>query len=85
MRVGGCLDASEELRHFVELTGIPVTNTLMGLGSFPALDDLSLRMLGMHRTVYANYAVDKSDLLLAFGVRFDDHLTGKLEAFASRA
>ncbi|GKE76388.1 acetolactate synthase [Tanacetum coccineum] len=82
---GGCLDASEELSCFVELTGIPVTNTLMGLGSFPASDDLSLGMLGMHGTVYANYAVDKSDLLLAFGVRFDDHVTGKLEAFASRA
>ncbi|GJW32089.1 acetolactate synthase [Tanacetum coccineum] len=82
---GGCLDASEELRRFVELTGIPVTNTLMGLGTFPASDDLSLRMLGMHGTVYANYAVDKSDLLLAFGVRFDDRVTGKLEAFASRA
>nr|GEW27396.1 acetohydroxyacid synthase 1 [Tanacetum cinerariifolium] len=75
----------EELRRFVELTGIPVTNTLMGLGTFPASDDLSLRMLGMHGTVYANYAVDKSDLLLAFGVRFDDRVTGKLEAFASRA
>ncbi|PWA40181.1 acetolactate synthase 1 [Artemisia annua] len=82
---GGCMDASEELRRFVELTGIPVTNTLMGLGTFPASDDLSLRMLGMHGTVYANYAVDKSDLLLAFGVRFDDRVTGKLEAFASRA
>nr|QCQ77637.1 acetolactate synthase [Glebionis coronaria] len=82
---GGCLDSSEELRRFVELTGIPVTNTLMGLGTFPASDDLSLRMLGMHGTVYANYAVDKSDLLLAFGVRFDDRVTGKLEAFASRA
>nr|QCQ77641.1 acetolactate synthase [Glebionis coronaria] len=82
---GGCLDSSEELRRFVELTGIPVTNTLMGLGTFPASDDLSLRMLGMHGTVYANYAVDKSDLLLAFGVRFDNRVTGKLEAFASRA
>lgn len=82
---GGCLDSSDELRRFVELTGIPVTNTLMGLGTFPASDDLSLRMLGMHGTVYANYAVDKSDLLLAFGVRFDDRVTGKLEAFASRA
>ncbi|KAF8036971.1 hypothetical protein BT93_B0023 [Corymbia citriodora subsp. variegata] len=82
---GGCLNSSEELIRFVQLTGIPVASTLMGLGSFPCTDDLSLHMLGMHGTVCANYAVDKSDLLLAFGVRFDDRVTGKLEAFASRA
>ncbi|TYI91761.1 hypothetical protein E1A91_D02G016700v1 [Gossypium mustelinum] len=82
---GGCLNSGEELKRFAELTGIPVTCTLMGLGSFPTSDPLSLQMLGMYGTVYANYAVDKSDLLLSFGVRFDDHVTGKLEAFASRA
>ncbi|KAK4352614.1 hypothetical protein RND71_028132 [Anisodus tanguticus] len=82
---GGCSFSSEELRRFVELTGVPVTSTLMGLGAFPTGDELSLSMLGMHGTVYANYAVDSSDLLLAFGVRFDDRVTGKLEAFASRA
>ncbi|GAB2251553.1 hypothetical protein Droror1_Dr00004400 [Drosera rotundifolia] len=82
---GGCLNSSEELRKFVDLTRIPVASTLMGLGSYPCSDDLSLHMLGMHGTVYANYAVDKADLLLAFGVRFDDRVTGKLEAFASRA
>nr|AAB60297.1 acetolactate synthase precursor [Xanthium sp.] len=82
---GGCLNSGDELRRFVELTGIPVASTLMGLGAYPASSDLSLHMLGMHGTVYANYAVDKSDLLLAFGVRFDDRVTGKLEAFASRA
>ncbi|KAK9734415.1 hypothetical protein RND81_04G138100 [Saponaria officinalis] len=82
---GGSLNSSEELRRFVELTGIPVASTLMGLGSYPCSDELSLHMLGMHGTVYANYAVDKADLLLAFGVRFDDRVTGKLEAFASRA
>ncbi|KAK4569060.1 hypothetical protein RGQ29_004454 [Quercus rubra] len=82
---GGCLNSSPELTRFVELTGIPVASTLMGLGAFPLSDDLSLQMLGMHGTVYANYAVDKSDLLLAFGVRFDDRVTGKIEAFASRA
>ncbi|XP_022135133.1 acetolactate synthase 3, chloroplastic-like [Momordica charantia] len=82
---GGCLNSSEELRRFVGLTGIPVASTLMGLGAYPCNDELSLQMLGMHGTVYANYAVDKSDLLLAFGVRFDDRVTGKLEAFASRA
>ncbi|KAI9079511.1 hypothetical protein K1719_038593 [Acacia pycnantha] len=82
---GGCMNSSEELRRFVELTGIPVASTLMGLGAYPISDEYSLRMLGMHGTVYANYAVDQSDLLLAFGVRFDDRVTGKLEAFASRA
>ncbi|KAL1301354.1 hypothetical protein AAHE18_18G246800 [Arachis hypogaea] len=82
---GGCLNCSEELRRFVEITGIPVASTLMGLGVYPVGGDDSLQMLGMHGTVYANYAVDKSDLLLAFGVRFDDRVTGKLEAFASRA
>ncbi|GLT30832.1 hypothetical protein SLA2020_056160 [Shorea laevis] len=82
---GGCLNSSEELRRFVELTGIPVASTLMGLGAFPTADELSLQMLGMHGTVYANYAVDRSDLLLAFGVRFDDRVTGKIEAFANRA
>ncbi|KAL2347046.1 hypothetical protein Fmac_001046 [Flemingia macrophylla] len=82
---GGCLNSSPELRRFVELTGIPVATTLMGLGAFPLSHQLSLQMLGMHGTVYANYAVDNSDLLLAFGVRFDDRVTGKLETFASRA
>ncbi|KAL6552427.1 Agglutinin-like protein 1 precursor [Orobanche hederae] len=83
---GGCLNSGVELRRFVELTGIPVASTLMGLGSYPCSDEnFALQMLGMHGTVYANYAVDKSDLLLAFGVRFDDRVTGKLEAFASRA
>nr|CAD24801.2 acetolactate synthase [Alopecurus myosuroides] len=82
---GGCSASGEELRRFVELTGIPVTTTLMGLGNFPSDDPLSLRMLGMHGTVYANYAVDRADLLLAFGVRFDDRVTGKIEAFASRS
>ncbi|KAH6799197.1 chlorsulfuron/imidazolinone resistant 1 [Perilla frutescens var. frutescens] len=83
---GGCLNSSDELRRFVELTGIPVASTLMGLGAYPGSDEeCALQMLGMHGTVYANYSVDKSDLLLAFGVRFDDRVTGKLEAFASRA
>ncbi|EAY93888.1 probable acetolactate synthase 2, chloroplastic [Oryza sativa Japonica Group] len=82
---GGCSASGDELRRFVELTGIPVTTTLMGIGNFPSDDPLSLRMLGMHGTVYANYAVDNADLLLALGVRFDDRVTGKVEAFASRA
>ncbi|XP_065854633.1 acetolactate synthase 1, chloroplastic-like [Euphorbia lathyris] len=82
---GGCLNSGEELRKFVDLTGIPVASTLMGLGVFPLNHELSLEMLGIHGSECANYAVDKSDLLLAFGVRFDDRVTGKLEAFATRA
>ncbi|BDA51064.1 Acetolactate synthase 1, chloroplastic [Coccomyxa sp. Obi] len=82
---GGCLDASAELREFVEATGIPVAQTLMGLGTFPETHPLALQMLGMHGTVAANYAVDHADLLLAIGVRFDDRVTGKLESFAARA
>jgi acetolactate synthase-1/2/3 large subunit len=72
---------SEELRSFVEKTGIPVVSTLMGLGAYPETDPLSLQMVGMHGTVYANYAINHADLLLAMGVRFDDRVTGKLEEF----
>ena len=75
-------DASDELREFVRKTGIPVTMTLMGLGAFPADDPLCLDMLGMHGSVYANYAVDEADLLIAIGVRFDDRVTGKVSEFA---
>nr|WOV65535.1 acetolactate synthase 4 [Linum usitatissimum] len=82
---GGSLNSSSELRKFVEITSIPVASTIMGLGSFPCDHDLSLQMLGMHGTMYANYAIDNADLLLAFGVRFDDRVTGKIETFASRA
>jgi acetolactate synthase-1/2/3 large subunit len=77
--------ASGELKKFVEKTKIPVTTTLMGIGAYPENDDLSMKWLGMHGTVYANFAVRDSDLLLAFGVRFDDRVTGKVEAFAKRA
>jgi acetolactate synthase-1/2/3 large subunit len=75
-------DASDELRELVRKTGIPVTMTLMGLGAFPADDKLCLDMLGMHGSVYANYAVDEADLLIAIGVRFDDRVTGKVAEFA---
>jgi acetolactate synthase-1/2/3 large subunit len=78
-------DASEELRKLVKKTGIPTTMTLMGLGSFPGDDPLSLDMLGMHGSVYSNYAVESCDLLLALGVRFDDRVTGKLAEFAKHA
>ena len=64
--------ASEALRAFAEKTGIPVAMTLHGLGGFPHDHYLSLGMLGMHGTIYSNYAVNDADLLLAFGVRFDD-------------
>jgi acetolactate synthase-1/2/3 large subunit len=77
--------ASEELRELSRKTGIPVTMTLMGLGCFPNNERLSLDMLGMHGSVYGNYAVDQCDLLLALGVRFDDRVTGKTSEFAKHA
>jgi len=75
-------EASAELMEFVERTQIPVATTLMGIGCFPESHPLSLKWLGMHGTVYANNAVNEADLLLAIGVRFDDRVTGKIEAFA---
>ncbi len=79
--------AQEELREFVKKTRIPVTSTLMGLGAYPAdySDPLYLGMLGMHGTVYANYAISHSDLIIAIGSRFDDRVTGKIEDFAPYA
>jgi acetolactate synthase-1/2/3 large subunit len=73
--------AAGELRRFVNATGIPVTTTIMGCGVFPETDPLSLKWLGMHGAAYANWAVAEADLLLAFGVRFDDRVTGKVEKF----
>ena len=78
-------EASDALRTLVKKTGIPVTMTVMGLGTYPGNDALSLDMLGMHGSVYANYAVRDCDLLIALGVRFDDRVTGKVEAFAKNA
>lgn len=77
--------ASEKLRELVEKTGIPVAMTVMGLGAIPNDHPLSLNMLGMHGSVYANYAVGECDLLIALGVRFDDRVTGKFEEFAKHA
>jgi acetolactate synthase-1/2/3 large subunit len=74
--------AAAYLRAFAERLGIPVAQTLLGLGGIPADHYLCLQMLGMHGTVYANYAVNDADLLLAFGVRFDDRVTGKVSEFA---
>jgi acetolactate synthase-1/2/3 large subunit len=76
---------SKELRELAEHTRIPVTMTLMGLGSFPGTHELSLGMPGMHGTYYANKAIQESDLLVAIGMRFDDRVTGKLDAFAPHA
>lgn len=78
-------EAAEELRELAEKRKIPVTTTLMGMAAFPGNNYLSLGMLGMHGTKYANYAVSEADLLIAVGVRFDDRVTGKLEAFAPHA
>ena len=78
-------EASDLLRQLVDKTGIPVTMTVMGLGAFPRHHSLSLDMLGMHGSVYANRAVRDSDLLIALGVRFDDRVTGKLAEFAKHA
>ncbi len=77
--------ASKELKELVELTKIPVTMTLMGLGGFPGTHKLSMGMLGMHGTYYANNAVQNSDLIIGIGVRFDDRVTGKTSAFAPHA
>jgi acetolactate synthase-1/2/3 large subunit len=84
---GGALngDASVALAALAHKANIPVTATLMALGVFPEDDPLSLRMLGMHGSVAANYAVDHCDLLISVGARFDDRVTGKISSFASRA
>ena len=80
---GGILSSGSaaELRKFAEATGIPVTTTIMGCGAFPETHPLSLKWLGMHGTAYSNWAVAEADLLLAFGVRFDDRVTGKVDKF----
>ena len=82
--VGGGIisgNAHKELIQFVEATKIPVTTTLMGIGAFPETHPLSLKWLGMHGSAYANWAVAEADLLLAFGVRFDDRVTGNVKKF----
>ena len=78
-------NAHAELRELAELTEVPVTTTLMGLGAFPSEHPLSIEMLGMHGTYYANMAVHHSDVLIAVGARFDDRVTGKVDAFAPHA
>lgn len=84
---GGAIsaDAHGELRALAERFQIPVTTTLMGKGSFDEHHPLSVGMLGMHGTAYANYSVSECDLLIAVGARFDDRVTGKLDEFANHA
>ena len=77
--------ASEELVELADITGIPVTNTLMGLGGIPADHKSFVGMLGMHGTWYANMAVHNCDLLISIGARFDDRVTGKIDEFVPEA
>ncbi|MBM4044703.1 MAG: biosynthetic-type acetolactate synthase large subunit [Planctomycetes bacterium] len=77
--------ASDELRQLAEKANMPVTTTLMGLGGFPETSPLALKMLGMHGTAYANFAITDSDLIVAVGARFDDRITGKVDEFAPHA
>jgi acetolactate synthase-1/2/3 large subunit len=75
-------EASHLLRELVKLTGFPITSTLMGLGAFPAADPQWLGMLGMHGTYEANLAMHDCDVMLCMGARFDDRITGRLDAFS---
>jgi acetolactate synthase-1/2/3 large subunit len=77
--------ATQELRSFAIDYGLPVTMTLQGLGAFPGTSDLSMGMLGMHGTYWANQAVNNCDVLVALGARFDDRVTGKVDTFAVNA
>lgn len=84
---GGAIngEASSELRSFAQAFGIPVTTTLMGIGAYDTTDALSLQMLGMHGTAFANYAVQDCDFLIAVGARFDDRVAGVPAKFAPNA
>jgi acetolactate synthase-1/2/3 large subunit len=84
---GGVINAgaADALREFSRQFQIPVVTTLMGIGAVDTTDALSMRMLGMHGTAFANYAVDDCDCLLAFGARFDDRVAGNVAKFAGRA
>ncbi|WCT75478.1 acetolactate synthase 3 large subunit [Sphingomonas naphthae] len=77
--------ASQMLRELQRISGAPVTSTLMGLGAFPASHPAWLGMLGMHGTYEANHAMNQADLIVALGARFDDRVTGRLDAFAPNA
>ncbi len=84
---GGVINgnAAEALHAFVEALQIPVVTTLMGIGAIDTTHELSLKMLGMHGTAFANYAVEDCDFLIAVGSRFDDRVAGKVQEFAPRA
>lgn len=84
---GGIISSSaaSELTELARKANIPVTTTLLGLGGFPGTDELSLGMLGMHGTQFANHAIMESDLIIAIGARFDDRVTGKIDDFAPHA
>ena len=75
-------EACAKLRELVKLTGYPITSTLMGLGAYPASDDQFLGMLGMHGTYEANNAMHDCDVMICLGARFDDRITGRLDAFS---
>jgi acetolactate synthase I/II/III large subunit len=77
--------AMREVRDFAERAGIPVAMTLLGLGAFPASHPLNLGMMGMHGEAWVNHTIQEADLLLAFGMRFDDRVTGNLKNYASNA
>jgi len=77
--------AYDELKHLAETAQIPVVTTLLGVGCFPENHALSYGMAGMHGMVYANYAIENTDVLIAIGMRFDDRVTGKISAFAPHA
>ncbi len=78
-------EACKELIEFAQVLGFPVTNTLMGLGAYPATDQQFVGMLGMHGTYEANMAMHESDVIIAIGARFDDRVTGKLDEFCPHA
>jgi acetolactate synthase-1/2/3 large subunit len=78
-------EAQAELLEIAVKLNVPVTTTLMGIGTFPEDHILSLGMLGMHGTKYANYAMQNSDLIMAVGARFDDRVTGRISGFAPKA
>src|SRR5690349_19006575 len=77
--------AMQEVRDFAERAGIPVALTLLGIGAFPAAHPLNLGMMGMHGEAWVNHTIQEADLLLAFGMRFDDRVTGKLNTYAQKA
>jgi acetolactate synthase-1/2/3 large subunit len=78
-------EAHQEVKELAETILAPVTMTMMGLGAFPGTHELSLGMLGMHGTAYANHAIMESDLIIAIGARFDDRVTGRVSSFAPHA